>query len=114
MPISDFPVYGIFSRWTTYGRLACLHCQDNTDAFWLQNENKSYWFDCHWRFLPSNHLFHCNRRLFTRNKVVRDGPLLSYDGNYLLEQYSDFYVVEFAICGGPGHDRMTGYGVQHS
>ncbi|KAL1219675.1 hypothetical protein V5N11_032323 [Cardamine amara subsp. amara] len=112
--ISDFPAYGMLSGWTIHGRLACPHCQDNTDAFWLTHGRKSSWFDCHRRFLGSNHVYRRNKRSFRKNKVVRDGPPPVYDGNYLLQLFSDFYVVETAQCGGNGHDRIDGYGEQHN
>ncbi|KAL1210230.1 hypothetical protein V5N11_021813 [Cardamine amara subsp. amara] len=112
--ISDFPAYGMLSGWTTHGRLSCPHCQDNSDAFWLQNGRKSSWFDCHRRFLPSNHPYRRNKRLFTKNKVINDGPPPSYDGTYILEQFSDFYVLETRDCGGNGHDRIDGYGTAHN
>ncbi|MBW1279351.1 hypothetical protein KYD79_26520, partial [Escherichia coli] len=63
--ISDFPAYGMLSGWTTHGRLSCPYCQNETDAFQLKNGGKSCWFDCHRRFLPMNHPYRGNRRLFT-------------------------------------------------
>jgi len=50
--INDFPAYGMLSGWSTHGRLACSYCMEHTKSFTLTYGQKSYWFDCHRRFLP--------------------------------------------------------------
>jgi hypothetical protein len=46
---------------------------NDTDAFWLQHGNKVSFFDCHQRFLPSNHPFRNDTRSFLKGKTVRKG-----------------------------------------
>ncbi|XP_048622406.1 uncharacterized protein LOC125591721 [Brassica napus] len=112
--INDFPAYGMLSGWTAHGRLSCPYCQDNTDAFQLKHGQKSCWFDCHRRFLPPNHPYRRNRRLFRKNRVVHDDPISSYDGEDILRQFRDFDVDSTTDCGGNGHERIDGYGQYHN
>jgi hypothetical protein len=46
---------------------------DDTDAFRLQHGKKVSFFDCHQRFLPSNHSFRNDTRLFLKGKTIRKG-----------------------------------------
>ena len=55
--MNDFPAYGMLSGWGTKGKLACPHCMEDTKVFTLRYGGKAYWFDCHRRFLPTNHPF---------------------------------------------------------
>ncbi|GLU03666.1 hypothetical protein SLE2022_208540 [Rubroshorea leprosula] len=45
--ITDFPIYGMLSGWSTHGRLSCPYCQENSKAFHLPNGRKISYFDCH-------------------------------------------------------------------
>ncbi|KAL1212376.1 hypothetical protein V5N11_029867 [Cardamine amara subsp. amara] len=112
--ISDFPAYGMISGWTTHGRLSCPYCQDNTDAFQLKNGRKSCWFDCHRRFLPSDHPYRRSRTLFTKSKKVFDAPPPEIDGYSLLEQLRDFGADRTPDCGGNGHEAVYGTGEFHN
>jgi hypothetical protein len=47
---------------------------DDTGAFRLQHSKKVFFFDCHRRFLPSNHLFRNGVRPFLKDKTIRKGP----------------------------------------
>jgi len=40
----------------------------------LANEGKTCWFDCHRRFLPTDHAFWRNKNFFKKRKVERDEP----------------------------------------
>ncbi|RZC08939.1 hypothetical protein D0Y65_015588 [Glycine soja] len=62
----------------THGRLACAYCMEDTKAFQLANGGKTYWFDCHRRFLPSDHAFRRNKNAFKNGELERDEPP-SYD-----------------------------------
>jgi hypothetical protein len=46
---------------------------DDTDAFRLQHGKKVSFFDCHQRFLPSNHSFRNDTRSFLKGKTIRKG-----------------------------------------
>ena len=55
--IHDLPAYGIWSGWCVHGRLCCPICMGDTQAYRLEHGKKVSFFDCHRRFLPSNHPF---------------------------------------------------------
>ena len=66
--------FDMLSGWGTHGRLACPYYMEDTKAFQLENGGKTSWFDCHGRFLPSNHAFRRNKRAFKKGEVERDEP----------------------------------------
>ncbi|KAL6586845.1 hypothetical protein OROMI_001833 [Orobanche minor] len=86
--INDFPAYGMMSGWSTHGRLACPYCMEDTNAFRLENSKKQCWFDCHRRFLPTDHPFRRQKNAFTKNKVEhrQSPPLLN--GEEVLQRVS--------------------------
>jgi hypothetical protein len=45
--IHDYFVYGKFVCWSVHGRLNCLVCMDDSDAFRFQHGRKISFFDCH-------------------------------------------------------------------
>jgi hypothetical protein len=47
---------------------------DDTEAFRLQHGKKVSFFDCHRRFLPSNHSFRNDPLSFMKGKTIRKGP----------------------------------------
>jgi len=47
---------------------------EDTKAFQLANGGKTSWFDCHCRFLPSDHAFRRNKNAFKKREVKRDEP----------------------------------------
>jgi hypothetical protein len=47
---------------------------DDTDVFRLQHGKKVSFFDCHQRFLPSNHPFRNDTQSFFKGKTVRIWP----------------------------------------
>ena len=47
---------------------------EDTKAFPLANGGKNSWFDCHHRFLPSDHAFRRNKNALKKGKVERDEP----------------------------------------
>ena len=115
--ISDFPAYMMLSGWTTHGRLSCPYCMGSTDAFQLKNGRKTSWFDCHRRFLPINHPYRRNKKLFQSKRVVRDTapPYLSGEE---IEKDIDYYGAQDTVKkGGNWHttaNMSAGYGTQHN
>ncbi|CAI8583616.1 unnamed protein product [Vicia faba] len=73
--INDFPAYDMLSGWGTHGRMGCPYCMECTKAFTLDKGGKSSWFNCHRRFLPSNHPFRKNKTNFKKDEWVTDLPL---------------------------------------
>jgi hypothetical protein len=55
--IHDYLAYGKFTDWCLHGRLNYPICMNDIDAFRLQHNKKVSFFNCHQRFLLSNHLF---------------------------------------------------------
>jgi hypothetical protein len=72
-PIHDYLAYGKFVGWCVHGRLNCPICMNDTDAFRLQHDRKVSLFDCHQRFLPSNHEFRNDTWSFLKGKPLEKG-----------------------------------------
>jgi len=81
--ISDFPAYGMLSGLTTHCRLACPYCLNQTYAFQLKNGRKTSWFDCHRSFLPNDHSYRWNKKIFKKGRVVSDLPAQLLTGEKL-------------------------------
>jgi hypothetical protein len=60
------------SSWSTYEKLACLYCIKNNKAFTLENDGKTYFLDCHQRFLPTDHKYTKNKKNFFIGRVEKD------------------------------------------
>jgi hypothetical protein len=71
--IDDYLAYGKFAGLCVHGRLNYPICMDDTDAFRLQHGKKVSFFDCHQRFLPSNHPFRNDTRSFLKAKPLENG-----------------------------------------
>jgi hypothetical protein len=72
--IRDYLAYGKFSSWCVHGRLNFPISMDDSNAFRLQHDKKVSFFDCHWRFFPSNRPFMSDRWSFLKGKTVTKGP----------------------------------------
>jgi hypothetical protein len=72
--IHDYLAYGKFAVWCVHGRLNWLVCMEDSDAFRLEHNRKVSFFDCHRRFLPTNHPFRSDRRSFLKGNTTRKGP----------------------------------------
>ncbi|KAK9145006.1 hypothetical protein Sjap_004909 [Stephania japonica] len=74
--INDFPAYIMLSGWITYGKRACPYCMDDTNEFQLRHGGKTFWYDCHRRFLPlSLTTLRRDRVNFLKGKhILRDKP----------------------------------------
>lgn len=111
--INDFPAYGMLSGWGTQGKLACPHCMEHTDAFTLKSGHKNSWFDCHRRFLPSNHSFRRSKRSFLKNRVVTNEPPPISTGKDIWAVISNFPKVT-EIGWEAKWKEFEGYGVDHN
>jgi len=107
--INDFPAYRMLSGWGTKGKLACPHCMEDTKAFTLRHGAKASWFDCHRRFLPTNHPFRKSQRRFLKNKTEMDGSPYVMNGGQLWGFLNDFP----KVTEGP-FDNLSGYGQFHN
>jgi hypothetical protein len=62
--IHDYLVYGKFASWCVHGRLNCLVCMDESDAFRLQHSRKGSFFNYHQRFPLLSHDFRGDKESF--------------------------------------------------
>ncbi|KAL0401778.1 UNVERIFIED_CONTAM: hypothetical protein Slati_4207700 [Sesamum latifolium] len=66
---NDLPGYGMASGWSSAGVIRCPVCMKDTRAFYLLNGRNACYFDCHRQFLPPDHPYHRNKKVFTKNQV---------------------------------------------
>jgi hypothetical protein len=71
--IHDYLAYGKFVGCRVHGRLNCSICINDTDVFRLQHGKKVSFFNCHQKFLPSNHSFSNDTWSFLKGKTTRKG-----------------------------------------
>jgi len=95
--INDFPAYRIISGWSTYGKLACPYCMENNKAFTLINGGKTSFFDYHRRFLPTNHRFRKNKKVFFVRKVEKDVAPPRLSGEELHDVVSEYGDIVFGF-----------------
>jgi len=98
--INDFPTYGMVSSWSTHGKLACSYCLENNKAFTLTNRDKASFFNCHHRFLPTNHRYRKNIKDFFVGRVEKDvapSRLFSEKLHDVVSEYDDM-VFGFQSC----------------
>jgi hypothetical protein len=104
--IYDYLAYDKFAGWCVHVRLNCPICMDDTDAFMLEHDMKVSFFDCHRRFLPSNHEFRNNTRSFLKGKTIRkEPPKQKFDAN-IIQKLNDLKET--------GNGVFEGYGVNHN
>jgi hypothetical protein len=95
--INDFPGYGMFSGWSTHGKLACPYCMENNKAFTLANGGKASFFDCHRRFLPLNHRYRKNIKDFFIGRVEKDVASPRLSGEELHDVVSVYGDIVFGL-----------------
>jgi hypothetical protein len=79
---------------------------DDTDAFRLEHNRKVSLFDCHRRFLPSNHKFRNDTHSFLKGKTVRKGPPEQKFSINIIQMLNDLKESENSV--------FEGYGVNHN
>jgi len=82
---------------------------ENTKAFTLPHGGKSSWFDCHRRFLPTDHPFRRSKRRFTKNRTKSNRPPNFLNGEQLWEFIQDFPKVNDGLF-----DTLLGYEQYHN
>ncbi|KAG6405787.1 hypothetical protein SASPL_133381 [Salvia splendens] len=86
--ISDFPGYTYLSGWSTQGEYACPICNKETHFIRLKHGGK-YCYMGHRRFLPKEHEFRKNRRLFDGTVEYGEAPQL-LSGDMVMDDLRDF------------------------
>ncbi|CAJ2657167.1 unnamed protein product [Trifolium pratense] len=109
--INDFPAYGMLSGWGTHGKLGCPICMMDTKAFWLHNGGKATWFDCHRRFLPTDHPFRRNKNAFVHGETETRDPPDYLTSRQVWNKVKDIPKVE--VVGGVA-SKPRGYGQTHN
>ncbi|XP_045830958.1 uncharacterized protein LOC123922269 [Trifolium pratense] len=109
--INDFPAYGMLSGWGTHGKLGCPICMMDTKAFWLHNGGKATWFDCHRRFLPTDHPFRRNKNAFVHGDTETRDPPDYLTSRQVWNKVKDIPKVE--VVGGVA-SKPRGYGQTHN
>ncbi|XP_058776694.1 uncharacterized protein LOC131651025 [Vicia villosa] len=108
--INDFPAYGMLSGWGTHGKMGCPHCMNHTKAFTLDFGGKSSWFDCHRRFLPTNHEFRRNKDAFRKGIKVKDLPPPRLSSTQVWNNVCDLpKFIDYGVA-----HRIKGYGIDHN
>jgi hypothetical protein len=110
--INDFLAYGMVSGWSTHGKLACPHCMENNKAFMLTNGGKASSFDCHRRFLPSNHRYRKNIKDFFISRVEKDVAPPCLSGDELHDVVSEYGDIVFGFQS--GKQKFPGFGLTHN
>jgi hypothetical protein len=100
--VHDYLAYGKFVGWCVHGRLNCLVCMDDSDAFRLEHGGKATFFDCHRKFLLSNHPFRSDQWSFQKGNNVRKGPPKRKLGADIMKMLDDFKESENGVFGGYG------------
>ncbi|XXG42875.1 hypothetical protein AAC387_Pa01g3044 [Persea americana] len=88
--INDFPAYANLSGWSTKGRFACPHCNEDTCSYYLSHGKKLCYMS-HRRFLDADHRFRRNKIKFDGKMEFRAAPL-SRSGMELLHQCCDINI----------------------
>ncbi|CAH9102091.1 unnamed protein product [Cuscuta europaea] len=76
----------MLSGWSTHGLLGCLICMEKSCARWLKFNGKPSYFDCHHKFLPTNHRYRRGTKSFIKGRVVRDPPPPRLTGKQILNR----------------------------
>ncbi|XP_019230115.1 PREDICTED: uncharacterized protein LOC109211070 [Nicotiana attenuata] len=108
--INDFPAYGMLSRWSTAGKLACPTCMEDTKVFTLKHGGKNTWFDCHRRFLPMDHEFRKNSSAFMKNQTDYEEPPSVLSPEEIWNRVRDLP----KVAESPLPNKIPGYGVTHN
>jgi hypothetical protein len=94
-----------FAGWRVHGRLNCPICMDDTDAFRLQHSKKVSFFDCHQRFIPLNHSFRNDTRLFLKGKTIIKGSPKRKIRSDIIKLLSDLKESENGVFEGYGENH---------
>ncbi|XP_057803224.1 uncharacterized protein LOC131018523 [Salvia miltiorrhiza] len=89
--IGDFLGYGYLSGWTTQGEFACPVCNRQTHSIRLKNGGKHFYMG-HRKFLPKEHEFRKNKRLFDGTTEYGEAPQ-PLSGDMVMDELKDFSIL---------------------
>ncbi|KAG8366059.1 hypothetical protein BUALT_Bualt17G0036600 [Buddleja alternifolia] len=110
--ISDFPAYGMLSRWSRHGKLACPYCMDGIKSFRLKHGGKPCFFDCQRQFLPLDHPYRYQKYNFTKGRLETDSPLIRSTGEELEAAVASLPNIQFGKT--KDKERIEGFGETHN
>jgi hypothetical protein len=79
--------------------------------FQLSHGGKPTWFDCHRCFLPPDHEFRRNKRIFLKNRVENDPPPPVLTGEELLDEVNKLPPIRWGKK--VPLKQIPGYGITH-
>jgi hypothetical protein len=103
--IHDYLAYSKFADWCVHDRLNCPIYMDDIDAFRLQHGKKVSFFNCHRRFLLSNHSFMNDTRSFLKSKIIRKGSPKPKFGADIIKALDDLKESESGVFEGYGENH---------
>ena len=78
-------------------------------AFSLKYGRKTCWFDCHRRFLPSDHLFRSNKTDWYKGRNARNqGPPRVYSGIEILHEFDSISMKKITEIGAEVANKAAG------
>jgi hypothetical protein len=80
--INDLPAYADLSGWPNRGVKACLCCMHSTRSKYLKN-GKKFCYMGHMRYLPTEHLWRLNRKIFDGTEELDCTPNVPYEDEIL-------------------------------
>jgi hypothetical protein len=89
--VPDFMAYGIFTGWSTHGRLTCPYCGSDTNCFYLAHSGRITYFDCHRRWLPRKHPFRSDKKNFIKNTRLNAAEIYAQLNNLVLNEKGNKY-----------------------
>jgi hypothetical protein len=78
---------------------------DDTDGFRLQHGNKVSFFDCHRRFLPTNHSFRNDKQSFLKGETVKNGAPKQKFSADIIKMLNDLKESEKSVFKGYGENH---------
>jgi len=85
---------------------------ENNKAFTLTNGHKASFFDCHRRFLPTNHRYKKNRKDFFIGRVEKDVAPPHLSGEELYDVVSKYSNILFGFQF--GKQKFSSFGLTHN
>ena len=91
------------------GKLACPICIGQSKAFIFKHSHKTSFFDCHWQFLPCDHVYRKNKNAFKKGHDETNVPPRRLAGEEMWEMVKDLPSIVQSIG-----EHPIGYGISHN
>ncbi|KAL0322602.1 UNVERIFIED_CONTAM: hypothetical protein Sangu_1879500 [Sesamum angustifolium] len=94
--VNDLYSNGLASGWSTIGVMWCPVGMEDICAFYLQNDRKACYFNCHRQFFPLDHPYRRNKKAFTKNQAERKVARPKFMGEQIRDWVEEFMSEEGA------------------